>query len=119
MRVIGRKIWIIRDVLSRLGSALADSYRIERKLGAGDGHRLPRGDLRHDRKVALKVPVDVAAAVAQSLAYRDFMERWKIADPEVQPRVSAARQRIIALTPVGRARRWETGDAFPRTSPSS
>jgi hypothetical protein len=45
---------------------------------------------------------DTARAVE---AYRDFVERWKNADPEVQPRVAAARQRIIALTPVERVRR--------------
>jgi hypothetical protein len=45
---------------------------------------------------------DTARAVE---AYRDFVERWKNADPEVQPRVAAARQRIVALTPVERVRR--------------
>jgi tetratricopeptide (TPR) repeat protein len=44
---------------------------------------------------------DTARAVE---AYRDFVERWKNADPEVQPRVAAARQRIVALTPVERVR---------------
>jgi hypothetical protein len=38
-------------------------------------------------------------------AYRDFVERWKNADPEVQPRVAAAHQRIVALTLVERVRR--------------
>jgi tetratricopeptide (TPR) repeat protein len=38
-------------------------------------------------------------------AYRDFVEMWKRADPELQPRVVAARRRIEALTPVERPRR--------------
>ena len=44
---------------------------------------------------------DTARAVA---AYRDFIERWKDADPELQPRVAAARKRLVALTPVERSR---------------
>ena len=37
--------------------------------------------------------------------YRDFVELWKSADPELQPRVAAARARLQALTPVeGRKR---------------
>ena len=45
---------------------------------------------------------DTARAVQ---AYRDFVEMWKRADPELQPRVAAARKRIEALTPVERTRR--------------
>ena len=32
--------------------------------------------------------------------YREFVEFWKNADPELQPRVAAARQRLQQLTPV-------------------
>jgi tRNA A-37 threonylcarbamoyl transferase component Bud32/tetratricopeptide (TPR) repeat protein len=62
----------------------------------------------------------VSAAVTEALAkmydakgntdravalYRDFIEFWKGADPELQPRVTAARARLQALTPVeGRKR---------------
>jgi hypothetical protein len=45
---------------------------------------------------------DTAKAVE---AYRDFVERWKNADPELQPRVTEARRRLEALTPVERVRR--------------
>jgi eukaryotic-like serine/threonine-protein kinase len=45
---------------------------------------------------------DTANAVAQ---YRDFIEFWKNADPELQPRVAAARERLAQLTPVERPRR--------------
>jgi tetratricopeptide (TPR) repeat protein len=38
-------------------------------------------------------------------AYRDFVEIWKRADPELQPRVAAARKRIETLAPVERSRR--------------
>ena len=45
---------------------------------------------------------DTARAVEM---YRDLVERWKDADAELQPRVTAARRRLEALTPVERPRR--------------
>ena len=45
---------------------------------------------------------DTARAVQ---AYGDFVEMWKRADPELQPRVAAARKRLEALAPVERPRR--------------
>ena len=45
---------------------------------------------------------DTARAVA---ALRDLVERWDKADPELQPRVAAARKRLAELTPVERPRR--------------
>ena len=32
--------------------------------------------------------------------YRAFIDLWKTADPELQPRVAAARHRVSKLTPV-------------------
>ena len=44
------------DVLSRLGAALADRYRLERELGQGGMATVYLAeDLKHDRKVAIKV----------------------------------------------------------------
>ncbi len=45
---------------------------------------------------------DTAKAVAQ---YRAFVEQWKNADPELQPRVAEVRRRLEALTPVEKSRR--------------
>jgi len=49
------------ELISRLQSALADQYRIEREIGAGGMATVYLAhDLRHDRRVALKLmrPVD-------------------------------------------------------------
>jgi serine/threonine-protein kinase len=53
------------DLLDRLSAALADRYRIERELGAGGMATVYLAhDLRHDRKVALKVlQPELAAAI--------------------------------------------------------
>jgi tetratricopeptide (TPR) repeat protein len=39
-----------------------------------------------------------------SSLYRDFIELWKNADPELQPRVAEARKRLAKLTPVEKAK---------------
>jgi hypothetical protein len=36
--------------------------------------------------------------------YRAFIELWKNADPELQPRVADARKRLARLTPVEKPR---------------
>jgi Tol biopolymer transport system component len=47
---------LVADLLDRLGAALAGRYRIERELGAGGMATVYLAhDVRHDRKVALKV----------------------------------------------------------------
>ncbi|MCH7876305.1 MAG: hypothetical protein IH965_13545 [Gemmatimonadetes bacterium] len=44
------------DVIDRLSTALADRYRVEREIGAGGMATVYLAkDLKHDRKVALKV----------------------------------------------------------------
>jgi tetratricopeptide (TPR) repeat protein len=45
---------------------------------------------------------DTAKAVAQ---YRAFVDQWKNAEPELQPRVAEVRRRLEALTPVERSRK--------------
>jgi Tol biopolymer transport system component len=54
----------VTDTLARLAAALADRYRIERELGAGGMATVYLAqDLKHDRKVALKVLKPELAAV--------------------------------------------------------
>jgi len=36
--------------------------------------------------------------------YRAFIDLWKNADPELQPRVAEARRRLVKLTPVEKPR---------------
>ena len=54
----------MENALQRLTTALADRYRIERELGAGGMATVYlAADLKHDRKVALKVLKPELAAV--------------------------------------------------------
>jgi eukaryotic-like serine/threonine-protein kinase len=54
----------VSDIIARLTKALADRYRIERELGAGGMATVYLAeDLKHDRKVALKVLKPELAAV--------------------------------------------------------
>jgi serine/threonine-protein kinase len=57
-------VYVLTADAKRLGAALADRYRIERELGAGGMATVYlAADLRHDRKVAIKVLKPELAAV--------------------------------------------------------
>ncbi|MGH7467462.1 MAG: hypothetical protein ACRENP_05695 [Longimicrobiales bacterium] len=60
--------------IDRLTAALADRYRIERELGAGGMATVYLAeDLKHHRKVAIKVlREDIAASVGASRFLRDW-----------------------------------------------
>jgi eukaryotic-like serine/threonine-protein kinase len=61
----------VTAVLARLGAALADRYRIERELGAGGMATVYLADdLRHHRKVAIKV---LRAELGDSLGAERFL----------------------------------------------
>ena len=65
------------EVFDRLKAALAGTYRIERKLGAGGMATVYLGrDLRHDRDVAIKV---LLPDVARALSPERFLQEIHIA----------------------------------------
>ena len=70
---------------SRLAAALADRYRIERELGAGGMATVYLAeDLKHDRKVAVKV---LRADLAASLGPERFLREVKIAANLTHPHI--------------------------------
>jgi serine/threonine-protein kinase len=65
------------DLLTRLKTALADRYVIERPLGAGGMATVYRArDLRHDRRVAVKV---LNPELSATLGVERFLREIKIA----------------------------------------
>ena len=71
--------------LDRLRAALADRYRLERELGQGGmAHRLPRPDLRHERKVAIKVlRPELAAVIGADRFLREITDRSRLQHPHI------------------------------------
>ncbi len=75
------------DPLSRLTSALADRYRIERELGAGGMATVFLAhDLRHDRDVAIKVlHPDLGAALGGERFLTEIKTTAKLQHPHILP----------------------------------
>jgi eukaryotic-like serine/threonine-protein kinase len=75
------------EVFDRLKAALAGSYRIERKLGAGGMATVYLGrDLRHDRDVAIKVLLpDVAAALSPERFLQEIHIAAQLQHPLILP----------------------------------
>lgn len=64
------------EFAARLAAALADRYRIERELGAGGMATVYlTHDLRHDRKVAIKILKPELAAVLRAVHLKN---EWPI-----------------------------------------
>jgi serine/threonine-protein kinase len=77
----------VTAVVERLTSALADRYRIERELGAGGMATVYLAhDVRHDRKVALKVlRPELAAAVGHERFLREITTTANLRHPHILP----------------------------------
>jgi hypothetical protein len=77
----------VSDVLSRLSSALADRYRLEREVGAGGMATVYLAhDLRHDREVAIKVlHPDLGAALGGERFLNEIKTTAKLQHPHVLP----------------------------------
>lgn len=119
------------DLRDQLQATLSGSYMLERELGGGGMSRVfIAEELRLKRKVVVKVlspelaqgisvdPIFLAGVherlgelyeesgqpVRAVAHYRAFIEQWKNADPELQPRVAEARRRLAKLAPVEKPR---------------
>src|SRR5512146_75622 len=75
------------DAAARLSAALADRYRIERELGAGGMATVYLAqDLKHDRKVAIKVlHPDLAAALGAQRFLSEIKTTANLQHPHILP----------------------------------
>ncbi len=75
------------DVTSRLSTALADRYRIERELGEGGMATVYLAeDLKHDRKVAVKVlKAELAAALGAERFEQEITTTANLQHPHILP----------------------------------
>jgi len=75
------------DQLSRLTTALADRYAIEREIGAGGMATVYLArDLKHDRKVALKVlRSELAATLGPERFVREIEIAARLQHPHILP----------------------------------
>jgi serine/threonine-protein kinase len=75
------------DALSRLKSALADRYTIDRELGAGGMATVYLAhDQKHDRKVAVKVfRPELAAALGTERFFREIKITANLSHPHILP----------------------------------
>ena len=73
------------DQVDRLQTALADRYTIERELGSGAMATVYLAeDLKHDRKVALKVlRPELAAALGTERFYQEIEIAARLAHPHI------------------------------------
>jgi serine/threonine-protein kinase len=75
------------DVADRLAAALADRYRIERELGAGGMATVYLAqDLRHDRRVAVKVlRPELAAVIGAERFLAEIRTTANLQHPHILP----------------------------------
>ena len=75
------------EPLPRLVAALADRYRIERELGAGGMATVYLAqDLKHDRKVALKVlKPELAAVIGAERFVQEITTTARLQHPNILP----------------------------------
>jgi serine/threonine-protein kinase len=79
--------------LARLGTALADRYIIERELGAGGMATVYLAhDVRHNRKVAIKVlRPDVAALIGAERFLKEIETTANLQHPNILPLFDSGR----------------------------
>ena len=84
--------------LQRLAAALSDRYRIERELGAGGMATVYLAhDLKHDRKVAIKVlRAEVASLLGPDRFLREIATTARLAHPGILPLFDSGRDQGIS-----------------------
>ena len=103
------------DLPSRLAAALADRYRLERELGAGGMATVYLAqDLKHDRKVAIKVlRPELAAVIGAERFLSEIKTTANLQHPHILPLFDSGsrRRRLLSSTscPSSRASRCVTG----------
>ena len=87
------------DVPGRLTAALADRYRLERELGAGGMATVYLAqDLRHDRKVAVKVlRPELAAVIGAERFLSEIKTTANLQHPHILPLFDSRRGRRLPL----------------------
>jgi Tol biopolymer transport system component len=77
----------VTDILTRLSTALSDRYRIERELGAGGMATVYLAqDLKHDRKVAVKVlRPELAAVIGAERFLSEIKTTANLQHPHILP----------------------------------
>jgi tetratricopeptide (TPR) repeat protein/tRNA A-37 threonylcarbamoyl transferase component Bud32 len=82
------RLWTdVTDTFDRLKAALADRYTLEREIGSGGMATVYLAqDLRHDRKVAIKVlRPDLAASLGSERFLREIRIAAKLTHPHILP----------------------------------
>jgi tRNA A-37 threonylcarbamoyl transferase component Bud32/Tfp pilus assembly protein PilF len=98
-------------VPERLAAALSDRYRIERELGAGGMATVYLAhDVKHDRKVALKVlRPELAAALGQGRFLREITTTANLRHPHILPLYDSG---LVSLPPLRDAESREGDEAL-------
>ena len=106
------------SAVARLSAALADRYRLERELGAGGMATVYLAqDLKHDRKVAIKVLKPELAAVLGADRFVQEIKTPRRCNIRTSCPCSIPGRRVLAIwsdldPPAG----WGRGPARPRLS---
>jgi serine/threonine protein kinase len=101
------------EPVARLQGALAERYRIERELGQGGMATVYlAADLRHDRRVAIKVlRPELAAVIGAERFLREIKTIATLQHPHILGLIASAEAN-------GTARRWSPTSASRSPSPA-